>query len=105
MLYMLKVLQDAMRLFAELTAIFHIIRELTEAVETPGHGSEKRQAVLEVVGAIIDAIPGGLPGGITRAGILSFAGQVIDIWVTFANLTGKFKSSQETPVENPTQAA
>jgi hypothetical protein len=71
-----------------------IIFSLVNAFEVPGWGPEKKQVVLEAVGAFYDQLK---ITAIARDKLLAIAGGLIDLIVTFYNLVGWFKKSNPTP--------
>ena len=77
-----------------ITGLLPLILTLIEQFETPGFGAEKRQAVLDVIGAIHTQLNITV---IAKEKLLSIAGSIIDIAVSFFNLIGIFKHN-----ENPT---
>jgi hypothetical protein len=87
-------------IIAIVSTLISVIRETIEAVETPGFGAEKKQAVLDVIGAILDGFPA-LP--VARDTIMGIAGTIIDVLVNIYNVAGKFRKSTDTPTVNPTQ--
>jgi hypothetical protein len=76
-----------------LTGLLPLVLTLIEQFETPGWGAEKKQAVLDVIGAIHDQLNITV---ITKDRLLSITGVIIDLVVGFFNLVGIFKH------ENPT---
>ena len=81
-----------------LVGLIKPIKEAIEAVEQPGYGEEKKEAVLNLLREVILTAKGMVPGlDIPEDTILNFADGIIDIIVAFYNLTGKFKKSEGTP--------
>lgn len=85
----LKWLPNALKLIG---ALIPLVKGLVEGFETPGHGEEKKQAVLEAVEKVIDQA--GAPEGI-KTFALWVVGFVIDAIVAIKNAVGEFKRSVE----------
>lgn len=67
----------------------------------PGYGPEKKQAILDIIGSLYDAILKDIIGLVLgKEKLLLVAGNVIDIVVKVFNVIGIFK--KEKPAENPT---
>lgn len=76
------------------------ILKLIEAVERPGHGEEKKNAVIQFVGVAFDSFEATVTDTpLTREDIENMASKLIDICVTFYNLIGKFKHGGENQEE------
>ena len=77
-----------------ITILVALVRVVIEAVEIPGWGAEKKQAVLDVVSMFFDIVEENffkLP--FTKEKLLEIAGFLIDIFVSFFNATGEFQRS------------
>lgn len=65
-------------------AVATAVRKLVIAVESEGHGEEKKKAVLGLVEAIYDAGQKWIP--LTKEEVLKIADRAIEVWVAFYNL-------------------
>jgi len=75
--------------------------KLVKEFEVPGYGPEKKQAILDIIGSLYDAILKDIIGLVLgKEKLLLVAGNVIDIVVKVFNVIGIFK--KEKPAENPT---
>lgn len=84
-----------------IVAIFAAVRDLGGLFEVPKHGKEKREAVLQAIGILLEGL-GGTVGGLTQAfreKLLSIAGKAIEIWVEFDKLTGLWGKKETTAEE------
>lgn len=80
-------------------ALLTAVKKLVEEFEVPGHGPEKKQAVLDAVAALYDLGKEWIP--IEKEKVLSLASMFIEIIVSFYNIVGIFKhSSQGSPAAN-----
>lgn len=82
-------------LISIITIIVTLVRALIEVVEIPGYGSEKKQAVLDMLSLVFDIVEEhffALP--FTKEKLLDIAGGVIDILVGFFNRTEAFLHSK-----------
>ena len=73
-------------------ALVTAVMALTKAFEVPGFGKEKKDAVLKMLGMIIDTIKSycaTLP--LDKVQIIDLAGKAIDFIVGFFNAVGIFK--------------
>lgn len=89
-----------MKYLLYIPALIGIIKEAIEAVETPGYGAEKKQAVLDVVRAVLVALS--IPDIEKLMGV---SGIIIDILVNVYNLVGKFKPAVVSPRGVPSSEA
>ncbi len=65
--------------------------QLIEAVEQPGHGAEKKAAVLSMIMASILTAEKAVPGlDLDQDMLVDYAGTMIDAIVNFKNLIGSF---------------
>ncbi|HHW13963.1 MAG TPA: hypothetical protein GXX28_03395, partial [Firmicutes bacterium] len=78
-----------------LIAVLKAVIALVQEVEVPGFGPEKKQAVLDLIGALYDANPAW--HGVPKETVLKLAAVAIDVIVAFFNLIGRFKHSQPAP--------
>lgn len=79
--------------------LFLVIKELPDiikAFEVPGNGKEKKEIVLNLVGAVYDAINGTVAIPWDKAKFLDFVGRCIDAIVAFLNVVGFFTHSTTT---------
>lgn len=79
---------------AIITIIVELVKELINVFEIPGYGEEKKQAVLGVLSLVFDLINDylfTLP--FSEDKLLSLAGGLIDIFVSFFNSTSQFVHS------------
>lgn len=76
------------------TAIVNLINQF----ETPGHGPEKKQAVLDVIGELFQGFESVvIDTPLVKEDVLNLASRLIDLIVAFYNTIGKFKhGSPET---------
>ena len=94
MLNWIKKIAEILGIVRLLVGLIEPIKQFIKAVEVPGHGPEKKAAVLELVSEVVDTVDLALPGvTIPKELIMNFTGNVIDIIVGFYNLTGIFKKS------------
>jgi len=70
---------------------------LVNLFEVPGHGPEKKNAVLVVVGLALDFIAGFITLPFEKEKILDFAGKTIDAIVAFFNAVNVFKKNTVNP--------
>lgn len=69
-----------------------------QAIEVPGHGTEKLNVVTQLVQAAFDTLPDPVRTQIEGSKVVSFAQRVTGIIVSFLNITGVFtKAAQQTP--------
>ena len=95
----LKKISDFLSCVQLLVGLIKPVKEAIEAVEQPGYGEEKKEAVLNLLREVILTAEGMIPGlDIPEDAILNFADSIIDIIVAFYNLTGKFKKSEGAPL-------
>ena len=93
MLNWIKKIAEILGIVKLLVGLINPIKEFIKAVEVPGHGPEKKAAVLELVSEVVDTVDLALPGvTIPKELIMNFTGNIIDILVAFYNLTGIFKT-------------
>lgn len=72
--------------------------QLIEAVEQPGHGAEKKAAVLAIITGSILAAEKAVPGlDLDQDMITSYISEMIDMIVGFKNLIGSFRKSATVP--------
>lgn len=86
-----------------LIAVIKAVIALVQEVEVPGFGPEKKQAVLDLIGALYDANPAW--HGVPRETVLKLAAVAIDLIVSFFNLIGRFKHSSPPPAASRPSAA
>ncbi len=68
--------------------------QLIEAVEQPGHGAEKKAAVLDLMKEAIVAAEKAVPGlDLDQDMIVAFLSKAIDMVVNFKNLIGGFRKT------------
>jgi hypothetical protein len=72
--------------------LFLIIKDF----EVPGNGEAKKEIVLNLVGAIYDAVNGMIAIPWDKAKMLDFVGRSIDAIVAFLNVVGFFTHSTTT---------
>lgn len=93
MLNWIKKIAEILGIVRLLVGLIEPIKEFIRQVEIPGHGPEKKQAVLELVSEVVDTVDLALPGvTVPKELIMNFTSNVIDILVAFYNLTGVFKT-------------
>jgi hypothetical protein len=81
-------------IIAIITIIVALVKELIEVFEIPGYGAEKKQAILDVLAMVFDVIQEHLfELPFSKDKLLSIAGGLIDIFVSFFNSTGQFVHS------------
>jgi len=68
-------------------AMIPLVKGLIEGFETPGHGEEKKQAVLTALGKIIDEA--GAPESVRKFALWA-ADWIIDAIVSIKNAVGEF---------------
>lgn len=83
-------------IFKLIAGIVPIVLMLIKGLELPGHGKEKKEAILKAIGLFYDKIIGTVSIGISKEKILGIAGDFIDIIVAFFNVVGYFKKG--TPI-------
>lgn len=83
-----------LELFGIIGGIIPIVLILIKEFETPGFGTEKKQAVLNSVALIYDQFT---ITAISKEKLLGLVGSFIDIVVAFFNVIGWFKKSNPTP--------
>lgn len=84
------------KFFARIAIGMAVLRAVIRAVEQfeiPGFGLQKKQAVLEVIGALYDVSTELSGVTLSRPQVLDLASKLIDIVVAFKNLTGQFQHS------------
>lgn len=70
-------------------AVFIAVKRLVEEFERPGHGAEKKEAVLKTIEVFYDITKEYLP--LTKEQVLELADKLIDVIVGFYNIIGLFK--------------
>lgn len=78
-----------------LAGVFSAVAIMVRAVESPGGGAEKKQAVLDGIGAIYDATDQWLAPLIPKERLLQIASVFIDIVVALDNAIGVFQHRQD----------
>ncbi|GEM_PF-4977024 len=77
-----------------LTGLLKPLIELIEAVEQPGHGAEKKKAVLDLMKESIVAAEKAVPGlDLDQDMIVAFLDKAIDMVVNLKNLIGGFRKT------------
>lgn len=79
--------------------LFLIIKELPDiikAFEVPGNGEAKKEIVLNLIGAIYDAVNGIVAIPWDKPKLMDFVGRSIDAIVAFLNVVGFFTHSTTT---------
>lgn len=98
MLNWIKKIAEILGIVRLLVGLIEPIKEFIKQVEVPGHGPEKKKAVLDLLAQIISTVDTAIPGvDLPDELIMNFASNVIDIIVAFYNLTGIFKKSEGNP--------
>jgi len=77
-----------------LITVIPAIRTLIDYIERPGHGKEKKQAVMRAVDTILDAFD---LSDTVKAIILGIVDVLIDIKIQILNLDPKVKPDQTEP--------
>ena len=86
---------NILKILGVLGALVPLILTLIKQFETPGFGAEKKQVILDIVVGIFDNLEITF---ITKEKLLSVAGNLIDIAVSFFNIVGWFK--HENPIDS-----
>jgi len=76
-----------------LLGIIPALIELIKAIELPGNGADKAAAIIAIIKAAFEVIPGELKEIIGLDHVEAFVRKVIDIVVGFLNKVGVFKNS------------
>lgn len=79
------------------------IKEAIEAIEQPGFGAEKKQAIIDLLRVSLETIDKVVPYDIPEDDIVGFADRAIDTIVGFLNIVGRFKKTDSDG--NPTVAS
>lgn len=74
-----------------IVGFIQLIKQFIELVEVPGHGEEKKQAVLELIGASYDHINSVVTLPISKDKVLALSDNFIDILVRIYNILGIFR--------------
>jgi hypothetical protein len=90
---MLKKLSEAIAIIKVVAAIIPLIRKLIAAVEIEGNGAEKKAAILQAAGQLIDNLPWEIGTGV-KEGALKIIGLLVDIIIGVLNLVGHDWSKQ-----------
>ena len=75
-----------------IVAVAKAIAELVEIVEIPGNGEAKKEAMLDLLGAIYDETNKLVALPVSRERLLAIAGSLIDVIVAIYNALGIFRS-------------
>jgi len=74
-----------------IVGFIRLVKEFIELVEVPGHGEEKKQAVLELISASYDQINSIIALPIQKDKVMALADNFIDILVRIYNILGIFR--------------
>ena len=74
-----------------IVGFIRLIKEFIELVEVPGHGEEKKQAVLELISASYDQLNSIIALPISKDKVIALADNFIDILVKIYNILGIFR--------------
>lgn len=80
-----------------LPALIGVLMALIKVFEVPGHGTEKKEAVLAMVGLIFDFLGSLIELPIEKEKALDFVGKAIDAIVAFLNAINIFKHKEVNP--------
>jgi len=84
---MLSWIDDVKKFLSLAGDVIALVRKTVESFEVPGHGTDKKEAVLTVIEAALERIGVKDP---LKGQLLGLAGAVIDTVVFILNLTGVF---------------
>ncbi len=84
------------KVFYALPGIFTVVKDLVELVEVPGHGPQKKQAVLDMIDAGYDVAAELYPEAkvLEKETVRKVADRAIDAVVAIKNATGQFRKGQ-----------
>lgn len=77
-----------------LVALFTAVMRLVKEFEVAGNGAAKKQAVLDAIAAMYDALDEWIP--LPKEKVLGIASEFIDLVVAFLNIVGEFTHSPAT---------
>ena len=80
-----------------LPGLISAVMALVKSFEVPGNGEAKKEAVLLVVGLIVDTLSTIIVLPIDKEKVLDFVGKAIDAIVAFLNAVNIFKKSPVNP--------
>ena len=89
-----------------ITILVALVRVVIEAIEIPGWGEEKKQAVKDIVSMFFDLIEEyffKLP--FSKEKLLEITGFLVEIFVSFFNATGEFQRSLKAIQSDTTSKA
>jgi hypothetical protein len=87
---------DFLKVIEIVSKLVPFVRQLIEQVEVPGHGPEKKQAVLDAVTGIMNNMGLTISEGV-KTGVLKVISLLIDIIVGVLNLLGHNWDEQRQP--------
>ncbi len=101
-------LRQAPAIIAMVIALFKAIKDLVEMAEQEGPekggGAEKKNLILQVIEVIYDLLDHWIELPIEKKIIMDAANKLIEIIVTFFNLIGVFRKSEEDKEEEDYKA-
>ena len=80
-----------------LPGLISAVMALVKSFEIPGNGEAKKEAVLLVVGLIVDTLSTIIILPIDKEKVLDFVGKAIDAIVAFLNAVNLFKHNEVNP--------
>ena len=94
---MITKITELIKVLMSLVGLLPAVIELMKAVEGPGHGAEKKAAVLNLISQAIDTANSVANMGLPKDTIMAFVGQAIDVIAGLMNVIGTFRKAADTP--------
>jgi hypothetical protein len=90
-------LQQSIAIMTMALGIVPQVLEIIKAAEVPGHGTDKFKLVTGIVSAALGLLPESAKNAIGENKIMAFMEKVVNMLVSFLNITGQFKKSPPDP--------